>query len=150
MLKRTILALSLASIAFMGVVQAQQTATLTLRSGGRLTGQLLDLGGDGFTVKVNGTERQIPAADVAVIDFDGGVMTDAEWAQVLDGHQAIWLRSGEIVNGTLYDVSGSSPLKITVKTASGEREFSSSEISRIVLARPSKAVSADIPRIEPR
>jgi hypothetical protein len=141
MVKRTILALSVAALAFTGVAQAQENATLTLRNGDKITGQLVDLGGVGFTVRVNGAERNIPTNDVAVIDFSGGSMTDADWDKVSGGNQVIWLKSGETVSGQLFDIGGTAPLKITFKTASGDREFSSSEIGRIVLARPSNAVA---------
>jgi len=141
MLKRTILALSVTALSFAGIAQAQENATLTLRSGEKLSGQLIDLGGVGFTVKINGNERQIPTNDVSVIDFAGGSMTDADWTKVPDGQPVIMLRSGETINGQLYDIGGTSPLKITVKTASGEREFSSNEIGRIILSRPANAVA---------
>ena len=141
MFKRTILALSVSALTFTGVAQAQQNATLTLRNGDTVTAQLVDLGGVGFTVKVNGAERTIPANDVAVIDFAGGTMTDADWNKLSGGNQVVWLKSGETVNGQLYDISGTSPLKITFKTASGDREFSSSEIGRIVLSRPTNTVA---------
>jgi hypothetical protein len=141
MFKRTILALSVAALTFTGVAQAQENATLTLRNGDKITGQLVDLGGVGFTVKVNGSDRNIPTNDVAVIDFAGGSMTDADWNRISDGNQVVWLKSGETVSGQLYDISGTTPLKITFKTPAGDREFSSSEIGRIVLARPSNAVA---------
>ena len=51
---------------------AQENATFTLKSGERSSGQLIDLGGVGFTVRVNGQERQIRTNDVSVIDFTGG------------------------------------------------------------------------------
>jgi hypothetical protein len=54
-------AMSVTAIAF-----GQQSATLTLRSGERLSAQLMDLGG-AATVGVDGQERQIPANDVAAI-----------------------------------------------------------------------------------
>jgi len=141
MFKRTILALAIAALTFTGVAQAQENATFTLRSGERLSGQLMDLGGVGFTVKINGVEKQIPTNDVAAIDFAGGSPTDADWAKATNGQHVISLKSGDTVSGQLYDVSGSSPLKITFKTASGEREFSSNEIARIILARPANTVA---------
>ena len=141
MFKRTILALAVAALTLTGVAQAQENATLTLRNGDTVTGQLVDLGGVGFTVKVNGAERTIPTNDVAVIDFAGGTMTDADWNKVTGGNQVVWLKSGETVTGQLYDISGTAPLKITFKTASGNREFSSNEIGRIVLSKPSNAVA---------
>ena len=136
MFKRTILAVSAAALTLTGVAQAQENATLTLRSGGRIDGQLVDLGGVGFTVRVNGTEDQIAADDVAVIDFTGARMRDADWARLSHGQQLLWLKNGDTINGQLYDISGSSPLHITFKTSTGQREFSSAEITRIVLALP--------------
>jgi len=141
MFKRTILALSVAALTFTGVAQAQENATLTLRSGDKVSGQLVDLGGVGFTVRVNGAERQIPTNDVAVIDFTGDSMTDADWAKLNDGSQVVVLRNGSTINGQLFDIGGTSPLKITFKTSSGDREFSSGEIGRIILARPTNAVA---------
>ena len=148
MFRRTILALSVAALTFTGVAQAQENATLTLRNGDKITGQLVDLGGVGFTVRVNGAERNIPTNDVAVIDFSGGSMTDADWNKVTGGNQVIWLKSGETINGQLYDIGGTTPLKITFKTASGDREFSSSEIGRIVLARPAAATTGSTANLQ--
>ena len=42
-----------------------------MRSGERLSAQLIDMGGVGFNVVVNGEERQIPVSDVAAIEFAG-------------------------------------------------------------------------------
>ena len=136
MLKRTFLALSLVGLAAAGVARAQENATLILKSGERISGQLEDMGGVGFTVKVNGVDRQIPTNDVAVIDFGAGDMTSADWSKISGGQQVAWLKNGQMVEGSLYDIGGSQPLRITFKTASGDRELSSSEVSRIVLARP--------------
>jgi hypothetical protein len=141
MFKRTVLALAATALTSIGVAQAQESVTLTLRSGEKLTAQLVDLGGSGFAVRVNGADRQLPTSEVAAIDFAGGSMTDADWAKVPAGQQGIVLKSGETIPGQLYDIGGTSPLKITVKTASGEREFSSNEINRIILSRPSNAVA---------
>ncbi len=139
MFKRTFLALFVAALTVTGIAQAQENATLTLRSGEKISGQLVDLGGVGFTVKVNGVERQIPTNDVAVINFGAADMSDADWAKVSAGNQIVWLKNGQTVEGSLYDIGGTAPLRITFKTASGDREFSSSEIARIVLARPTNA-----------
>jgi hypothetical protein len=140
MFRRTILALAILALPLSGAL-AQESATLTLRSGEKVTGQLEDLGGVGFTVRVNGSERRIPQNDVAVIDFGGNSMSDADWAKVPEGEQRVFLKSGEAINAQLADISGSAPLKITVRTSSGDRELSSSEINHIVLARPSTGVA---------
>lgn len=139
MVKRTLLALA-AAVTLAGVAQAQESATITLKSGEKLTAQLVDLGGSAFYVRVDGAKRQIPKGDVSVIDFTGGSMTDADWAK-LSGGQQIVLKSGETLDGQLYDIGGTSPLKLTIKTASGERQFSSNEVSRIILSRPSNGIA---------
>jgi hypothetical protein len=119
-------------------MQAQENATLVLRSGEKVAGQLVDMGGVGFTVRVNGQERQIATNDVSVIDFTGnGDVSEGD----LNRGQALWLRNGQTVDGQLYDIAGTSPLKITLKTSSGDREFASSEVGRIVLSRPSSSVA---------
>ena len=149
MLKRTILALSIVALTVTGVALAQESATLVMRSGERISGQLIDMGGVGFTIRVNGQERQIPTTDVAVIDFTGGTPSEADWAKLSGGQQVVMLRNGQTVEGQLYDISGTSPLKITFKTSTGEREFSSSEIGRIVLFRPDNVVATTGTRAQP-
>lgn len=141
MFKRSIIALAVAATAYVGIAQAQENATLTLRSGERISAQLIDLGGVGFTVRINGQERQIPTNDVAVIDFTGGTMSNEDWAKVAAGQHVTWLRSGETISGNLYDISGTSPLRLTLHTPSGERVVGSNEVARIVLARTDAAVS---------
>jgi hypothetical protein len=127
-------AMSLTAIAF-----AQQSATLVLRSGEKLSAELMDLGGVGFTVKVDGQQRQIPANDVAAIDFTGGGnISNADWDKLGSG-QAVILKSGETITGQLVDIGGSSPLRMTVRTSSGERDFPSSDIARIIMSRPDNA-----------
>lgn len=136
MLKRTVLsAFCVAAMLVTGVAYAQNSATLTLRSGERISGDLVDLGGVGYTFRVNGNERQIPQNDVAVIDFTGGSMSDADWAK-FTGTTQIVLRNGSTIDGSLYDIGGASPLRLTIKTGGGDRELSSNEVARIVIARP--------------
>ena len=139
MFKRTILALSVVALTFPAIARAQESATLTLRSGDKVSGELMDMSGVGFTVKVNGTERQIPTNDVAVIDFAGSSMTDADWTKIPGGRPTVILRNGEAVPGRLVDIGGSSPLRMTVRGRGGDRDLSSSEISHIVLSRPANA-----------
>jgi hypothetical protein len=140
MLKRTVLsAFCAAAMLVTGVAYAQDSATLTLRSGEKVSGQLVDLGGVGYTIRVSGSERQIPQNDVAVIDFTGANMTDADWAK-FSGPSVVVLRNGQTVNASLYDIGGTSPLKLTIRTADGDREISSTEVARIIFAKPENAV----------
>jgi hypothetical protein len=141
MLKRTVIsALCAAAMLVTGVAHAQNSATLTLRSGERVSGDLIDLGGVGYTVRVSGSERQIPQNDVAVIDFTGGTMSDADWAKFTGTTQVV-LKSGQTIDGQLYDIGGASPLRLSIRTASGDRELSSNEVARIVIARPNNAAT---------
>jgi hypothetical protein len=141
MLKRTVLSVFCAAAMLVtGVAYAQDSATLTLRSGEKVSGQLVDLGGVGYTVRVNGSERQIPQNDVAVIDFTGGAMTNEDWSK-FSGSSVVVLRNGQTVNGSLYDIGGTSPLKLTIRTGDGEREMSSNDVARIIMARPENAVA---------
>ena len=139
MTRKTVLAwataMSVTAIAF-----AQQSATLTLRSGERVSAQLMDLGGVGYTVRVDGQERHIPTNDVAAIDFTGSV-SSADWDKLSGGGQVLILKSGETITGQLVDIGGSSPLRMTFRTPSGERDFSSNDIARIVMSRPDNAAA---------
>lgn len=136
-------ALTLAALGLVVAVpaEAQVNATIVSKSGERTTGQLLDHGGVGFTIRVNNEERRIPTDQVAIVEFSGGAMSAADWAKVAEGSHAIWLKSGEVVTGQFYDIGGTAPLNITLKTSSGDRQFSSNDIARIVLARTADAVA---------
>jgi len=141
MVKRTVLgAFCVAALLVTSVAQAQEDATLTLRSGERVSGQLEDLGGVGFTIRVNGQQRQIPQNEVAVIDFTGNAMSDADWAK-FSGNPQVVLRNGQTIDAQLYDIGGTRPLKLTLKTASGDREISSNEVARIIVSKPSNVVA---------
>ena len=140
MVKRTVLSVfCAAALLVTGAAYAQDSATLTLRSGEKVSGQLVDLGGVGYTVRVSGTERHIPQNDVAVIDFTGG-LTDADWTS-FTGTSKVVLRNGQTFDGSLYDIGGVSPLRLTIRTANGEREVASNEVARILIARPEAAVA---------
>ena len=142
MFKRTMSALAVAAVASVGVAQAQENATLILKSGERISAQLIDHGGVGFTVKVNNEERRIPTDDVAIINFTGRNLTSDDWNKVSGGSHLAILRSGETVTGQFYDIGGTTPLRITMKTADGERDLSSNEVAAILLSRTDAAVAA--------
>lgn len=141
MIRRSIVALSLLALALPNVAFAQAAATLILRSGERIKGELSDHGAVGFTIRVDGEERRIPTDQVAIVDFAGTEMTDEDWAKVSPGTHVVWLKNGMTFSGEFYDVSGKAPLQLVLKTASGDlRTFSSTETARVILARPSGAV----------
>jgi len=142
MLKQTVLsAFCATALLVTSAAYAQESTTLTLRNGEKVNGQLVDLGGVGYTVRVNGNERTIAQNDVAVIDFTGGSMSDADWA-AFNGTSKVILRNGQSFDGSLYDIGGASPLRLTIRTANGEREVASNEVSRIIIARPENVAVA--------
>jgi hypothetical protein len=141
MIKRTVLALSVAAFAITATAFAQENATFTLRSGERLSGQLLDMGGAGFAVRVNGQDRQIPTGDMAVIDFTGAGATQSDWDR-LGGGQVIVMKDGNVLNGQLTDVGGSSPLRLSIRANGADRDLSSNDVARIVLSRPNDVAAS--------
>src|SRR6185369_16646841 len=76
--------------------------------------------------------------DVSVIDFTGG-LSDADWTN-FNGTSKVILRNGQTFDGSLYDIGGASPLRLTIRTSNGEREVASNEVARIVISRPDNAV----------
>jgi hypothetical protein len=122
----------------------QQSATVSLKSGSTLSGELVDLGGSGFTFRVNGQERQIPRDDVAFIDFGGGDLDVPQAARELQsGTNLAILKSGETVQGQFYDIGGAAPIQITFRTSSGERVISGNDIRRIYMtAAPGSPATA--------
>jgi hypothetical protein len=122
---------------------AQPNATLVLTSGERVAGQLVDMSGSGFTVRSSGQERQLATGSVAVIDFagDGQNLPPSELNNAGSG-PGIVLSSGEWVKGRLFDVGGSNPLRLSVKTDTGQRDFRSNEVRRVYFSRPGSSSSS--------
>ena len=115
---------------------------MILRSGARVAGELVDLGGVGFTVRVNGQERQIQPSEVAVIDFNGAPPSPEAQAKINSGAQFVMLRNGQTIDGHLFDIGGTSPLRITLDTPSGKRDLASNEVAQIYMTGSVPAAAA--------
>ena len=136
MMKRSgVIGVVLGIVATTGVVLASPRATLTLRNGDRIQTELVDLGGVGYTIKTNGRTETLPADDVALIDFAGGAASAAEVARMQDGRPFIVLRNGDLIAGRLIDIGGVDPLRLTVRTDSGNQDFNSNEVARLFLTK---------------
>ena len=122
---------------------AQESGTIHLRNGERVSGDLIDHGGVGFTIRTGGGERVIPTGDVVYIDFAGGGATPEEASQVGGGQHLLVLRDGSLRKGSFLDIGGTRPLRITFETGGSARDFRSSDVARIYLARP--ALAAPVP-----
>jgi hypothetical protein len=146
MLKRLVLGLACFIILLsVAQIRAEVPATLILRSGDRISGQLIDHGGVGFTIRVNGEERRIATNDVAVIEFAGAQLNDDQRARLNSGQQFAVLRNGQTVEGRFFDIGGTSPLRVSLDTPSGQRDFQSSEVAQVYLANPGPVASPSSP-----
>ena len=137
MLKRVSLAvICLSWLTYTAPAAAQEHATLVLHSGERISGELLDMGGAGFALRVGGQDRQVATTDVTAIEFVGSQPNRSVQSRLNMGHQLVVLRNGQVVEGRLTDIGGTSPLRITIETPSGPQNLSSSEIATVYLANP--------------
>lgn len=143
MLKRPLIAymLCLSSFLFAMPATAQEGATLVLRSGERVSGNLVDLTGSGFIMRVNGQERRLGTNDVAVVEFTGGDANADILARLRSGQQVVVLRNGQAIEGRLHDVGGTNPLRLTINTPSGMRQFTSNDVAQIFLSTPPGAAA---------
>jgi hypothetical protein len=122
-------------------VSAQEVATLVLRDGQRPSGDLIDLNARGFTLRVNGQDLTFSTNDVAAVVFAGGAPPAEAEVRIDTGHSLIVLRSGQIIDGRLVDIGGTHPLRLTVDTPSGQRDFTSSDVAQVYLQVPRSAAA---------
>jgi len=115
-------------------IAAQETATLALKNGERPSGELVDMGTGGFVLRINGQDRQFPTSEVASVEFVVGPLPADAQAKVNAGQPVVLLRSGQVIDGRLSDVGGTHPLRLTVDTPSGQRDFNSSDVAQLHLA----------------
>jgi hypothetical protein len=108
---------------------AGATATIVMRSGERMTVDVIDIAAPGLLIRQNGQERNIPPAEVAQIDFAG----DGRSPAGVGGQPRILLRNGQTIEGRLSDIGGVQPKILYVDTPSGPRQFNSDEVALVVL-----------------
>jgi hypothetical protein len=115
---------------------AQEVATLVLMDGQRPSGELIDLNGGGFTLRINGADRQFAANDVAAVEFVGGAPQPDVQSRIDAGQMLVVLRNGQIVEGRLVDIGGARPLRLSFDTPSGPRDYPSNDVAQIYLRGP--------------
>ena len=130
----TAFAIGLFSLATSLPVAAQETATLALKNGERPSGELIDMNAGGFFLRINGQDRQFPTSEVAAVEFVVGPLPTAAQQMVNQGRPVVLLRNGQVIEGRLTDVGGTRPLRLTVETASGSRDFTSNDVAQLHLA----------------
>jgi len=136
MLKKTltVIGIGLFSLATALPIGAQETATLALKNGERPSGELIDMGAGGFILRINGQDRQFPTSEVAAVEFVVGPLPSAAQLQVNQGQPIVLLRNGQVIEGRLSDVGGTRPLRLTVDTPSGPRDFTSNDVAQLHFA----------------
>ncbi len=119
------------------LVQAQAAVTLELRNGDRVPVMLVDLKAAGFEVTVRGETRMIPKDQVALVDFGGDVRVPPRVINEMTAlDHLVVFRNGDTLLTEWVDVGGTSPLRLTFRTAGGERDIPSSDVARIYLTKP--------------
>jgi len=118
---------------------AQVGASFVLRSGERLSGNLVDMGASGLEAYVNGQTRRWPLSQVAVLDFVGTTTFPSGELDQSGGEHLLVLRNGQLIKGRLVDVAGTNPKKITFATGGSNHDYTSNDIARIYFTRPGSA-----------
>jgi hypothetical protein len=130
-----VLAVAVVLAACVPVSAAAAPVTLILKSGDRVRGDLVDLKGSGFVLSVRGAEQQFPQGDVAVIAFGNAETPAAETAKIRDGRAFVVLNGGDTFYGSLADIGGTNPLRLSFRTPDGDRDVNSDQIARIYFSR---------------
>jgi hypothetical protein len=95
-------------------------------------------------LRVNNDTRHYPANDVAAIEFVVGGPS-AQAVNVLNrGQGAVVLRDGQIIEGRLTDIGGTSPLRLTIDTPSGTRNVESSQVAQVHLRKVESQSQSDV------
>src|SRR5262249_57563107 len=79
-------------------------------------------------------DRQFPTGEVAAVEFVVGPLPSAAQQEVNQGRPIVLLRNGQVIEGRLVDIGGTHPLRLTVQTSGGPRDFNSNEVAQLHLA----------------
>lgn len=125
------------TLAAASVLMAQAGVTLHMRNGDAVQATLIDLRAGGFEVRVGNDTRMVPKDQVAWVDFGGSVnVAAAALNSISGGTHLVVMKNGDTVLGNWDDVGGTTPLRLSFKTATGDRDFTSNDVARIYMVRP--------------
>jgi hypothetical protein len=146
------------SVAFVAAVLMAVTASLAatqvtviLKSGDRVKGNLVDISREEFVLRVLGAERRFERGEVAVLDFSGAPIPEAEASRIREGRALVILRDGGSFYGVLYGIGGTSPLRFAFGAQEGDREVHADQVARIYFSRWEGASqpTPDAPHLDP-
>ena len=124
------------------LLHAQEPSTVVLKSGERISCELIDMNASGFAVRVNGQDRNIGVGDVAAVQFAVGPIPADAQNRINAGQPVVVMKNGQVLEGRLSDVGGTRPLRLTIDTPTGQRDISSNDSAQVHLARGASAQAA--------
>lgn len=142
---RTLMAVASVVTATALPATADVRATVLLRSGERVSGNLEALdGGTLFVRESKDTQRKLPFAQVALIDLVGGAdgLPDTELREARGSEHLLLLKDGTATKGKLLDIEGgrgtsegtAAELTFVFRTAGGEeRRLKTDRLARLYL-----------------
>ena len=130
------------------LLHAQEPSTVVLKSGERISCELIDMNASGFAVRVNGRDRSIGVGDVSAVEFAVGPIPADAQNRINAGQPVVVMKNGQVLEGRLSDVGGSRPLRLTIDTPSGQRDLSSNDVAQIHLARGASAAPAEVTKTQ--
>lgn len=143
MLKRTFITGVLSLFVGLATISiAQEVATVVLRDGQRLTGEVPELDSRGFTVRANGHDQVVPVSSVAAIEYAPGEPPPEAKARLDSGQPLVVLRNGQVIDGRLVDIGGDVPKRLTFDTSGGRRDIPSTEVAKVYLYSPTQNAPA--------
>lgn len=135
-MRRILAVFIVSSLTLAASVSAQTPATITLRSGERLTGRLVTFDGNQYVLRLGLAVRQIAAPDVIAVELaDSRGLTDGQDRQLRQGRPFVLLRNGQLVEGRLTEFGGRSG-RVMVDTPRGARAFDLAQVAGIYMASP--------------
>ncbi|MEQ1729298.1 MAG: hypothetical protein ABL982_13055, partial [Vicinamibacterales bacterium] len=125
-----------------GLLHAQEPSTVVLKSGERISCELIDMNGSGFAVRVNGQDRNIGVGDVAAVEFAVGPIPADAQNRINAGQPVVVMKNGQVLEGRLSDVGGTRPLRLTIDTPGGQRDLSSNDVAQVHFSRGASSQGA--------
>jgi hypothetical protein len=124
-------------------LSAQESATLVLRDGQRLTGDVVEMTSQGVTLRANNQDRTYPVNAVAAIEYVAGPVTQETRAKLDAGKPVVVLRNGSVVEGRLTAITKQTPRRFSIETPAGPHAVMSNEIAQVYLHSLPTAVSLE-------
>ncbi len=135
------IAIAIVSVLALRPLSAQESATLVLRDGQRLVGEVVQMTNEGVTLRTDNQDRTYPANTVAGIEYVAGPVTADTRAKLDAGKPVVVLRNGSVVEGRLVAVTRDAPRRFSIDTPAGLHAVMSNEVAQVYLTSLPTAVS---------